>query len=56
VLESETTPPRPGFRYHLDKITDEEIAGWIAWPSDPLRRCVVMLKEAEDVLTRVVAS
>ncbi len=48
--------PEAPFRWHLDQITDKGVGGWIAPHREPLRHCVVVLREAGQVLARAVAS
>jgi hypothetical protein len=44
------------FRYCVDEITDDKVVGWITVQDDPLRRCVVALKEGGHTCARAVAS
>jgi glycosyltransferase involved in cell wall biosynthesis len=48
--------PLPKFRAHLDEVSDTEISGWIMQPDQPSQRCVVALKEGEQILARTVAT
>jgi hypothetical protein len=58
---SDTGPAGPdaskrAFRFNVDRFSDEEIAGWIMAPQDPMRRFTVALKEGDNVLARTMAS
>jgi glycosyltransferase involved in cell wall biosynthesis len=44
------------FRWHLDGITDTEVAGWIMMRNQPSHHCIVALKEGSRVVARAVAS
>ncbi len=56
ILQSSAEAPAPAFRWHLDQITDAEVSGWISMPDDPMRHCVLVLKEADRIHARSVAS
>ena len=43
-------------RYHLDELSDKQIAGWIMRPDDPLYRCSVSLVEDNRILATEIAS
>jgi len=66
-METGTEPPalahgraalaeQAAFRFSLDEFSDREASGWIMMPSQPSHRCVVALKEGQQVLARAVAS
>ena len=53
---------RPGaaqatdFRFFIDSVSDKQIEGWIIRTEQPLRRCVVALREGDHILARAIAS
>ena len=47
---------RAPFQSYLDLISDNEVTGWVMIPDQPLHRCVVLLKEADRILTRTIAT
>jgi glycosyltransferase involved in cell wall biosynthesis len=55
VVESSPDVGGPAFRCHIDRVTDKGVSGWIV-PNEPMRHCVVTLKEAGHVYARGVAS
>jgi GT2 family glycosyltransferase len=56
VIEPSSEARLRPFRYHLDEISDQGVAGWIAPANGPLRHCSVVLKEGGTVLARAVAA
>jgi hypothetical protein len=44
------------FRFYIDEVSDKQIEGWIIRTEQPLRRCVVALREGDHILARAIAS
>ena len=55
-LPRPAAPAEPPFRCFVDRISDRAAEGWIISRADPLRHCVVVLKQDGQVLGRAVAS
>ncbi|HLY46516.1 MAG TPA: glycosyltransferase family 1 protein [Stellaceae bacterium] len=50
-------PARPdSLRFHIDEVSERQIAGWVIRPAEPGHRCLVAVKEAGRVIARTVAS
>ena len=46
----------PVFHAYIDDVSENRIEGWIARPDRPSHRCAVLLKEADRVIARTIAS
>jgi hypothetical protein len=46
----------PDFRFSIDAVSEKQIEGWIIRTEQPLRRCVVSLREGGRILARAIAS
>jgi glycosyltransferase involved in cell wall biosynthesis len=53
--ESAAEQPRP-FHGFIDEASDKGISGWIMVREQPSRRCVVVLRERDRLLSRAIAS